>query len=215
MKRFRALGTWQRVLVVFVAAAAAFGIVSVVQASISGPNGVINACYQKNDGRLRVVSKSGAGACESNEKPLSWNVGSKEYAYIYDLSPPDLAATVAAGAAVPFANNGSMTAGIAHTPGNSTITFTNAGVYRVEFIASVTEPGQLVLALNGIEIPSTVYGRATGTSEISGQAILSISAGDVLTLRNPTGNSPALTFTPNAGGTHADVSASIVIEQVG
>jgi hypothetical protein len=43
--------------------------------------------------------------------------------------------------------------------------------------------GQLLLTQNGIEIASTVYGRATGTSEISGQAILTVAAGDVLTLR--------------------------------
>ena len=71
-----------------------------------------------------------------------------------------------------------------------------------------------MLTQNGVEIPSTVYGRATGTSEISGQATLAVAAGDILTLRNPTGNSTALTFTPLAGGTHPDVSASITIEQL-
>jgi len=75
------------------------------------------------------------------------------------------------------------------------------------------EPGQLELDQNNVAVPGTVYGRATGTSQISGQATLDVSAGDILTLKNV--SSTALTFTPNAGGTHPDVSASIVIERLG
>jgi hypothetical protein len=148
---------------------------------------------------------------------VTWSEGpteSPQYAYVYDLSPPDLTTTIAAGADVPFAHNGSMSSGITYAT-NGQITIATAGVYRVEFMASVTEPGQLELNQNGLAISSTLYGRTTGTSEILGQATLTVAAGDILTLRNPSGNSPALTFTPLAGGTHADVSASITIEQVG
>ncbi len=115
---------------------------------------------------------------------------------------------------MPFANNGPKTAGITYAT-NGQITIATPGVYLVRFVASVSEAGQLELTQNGTELPSTVYGRATGTSEITGQAILSVAAGDILTLRNPSGNSIALSFTPAAGGTHPDVSASIVIEQLG
>lgn len=141
-------------------------------------------------------------------------VGAPEYAYIYDLSPPDFLTTVAVGGDVPFIRNGPKTAGITYTA-NGQITIATAGVYRIEFIASVNELGQLDLTQNGSEVASTVYGRATGTSEIIGQAILTVAHNDVITLRNPTGNSNALTFTSNAGGTHPSVSASVLIEQLG
>jgi hypothetical protein len=114
---------------------------------------------------------------------------------------------------VPFAGNGPKTAGITYVA-NGQITIATAGVYRVEFIASVQEPGQLELTQNGVEVASTVYGRATGTSEIIGQAILTVAHNDVITLRNPAGNISALTFSSNSGGTHASVSASVVIEQL-
>jgi hypothetical protein len=141
-------------------------------------------------------------------------VGSPQYAYIYDLSPPNLATPVFPGTDVPFASNGPTTAGITYAS-NGHITIAVPGVYRFEFIASVNEPGQLDLTQNGTELTSTVYGRATGTSEISGQATLAVAANDVITLRNSSGSFVALTFTPNAGGTKPDVAASITIEQVG
>ena len=83
---------------------------------------------------------------------------------------------------------------------------------------SVSEAGQLVLGVDsgsGVEEqPDTVVGRATGTSQITNQVLLATDSEDsILTVRNPTGNTPALTVTEYAGGTHA-VSASLVIRQV-
>ena len=138
--------------------------------------------------------------------------------------PSDNAATVAAGAAVQFPENGPTNGVITRNTGSSLIEATefvlpNIGTYRVAFSASVTEAGQLVLARNSgggmVELPYTVYGRATGTSEISGDALVTTTvSGSILELRNPTGNTPALTITPVAGGTHA-AAASLVIQQVG
>jgi hypothetical protein len=138
------------------------------------------------------------------------------YAEFYALMPGDNAATVAAGAPVQFPNDGPTTPVPTITRnGVAKFVLPNIGTYRVAFSVSVTEPGQLVLALNSVELAYTVYGRATGTSEISGEALVTTSvAGSELELRNPTGNTPALTITPVAGGTHAAV-ASIVIQQVG
>lgn len=66
-----------------------------------------------------------------------------------------------------------------------------------------------------VELPYTVYGRATGSSQIVGDALVTTAAaGSTVELRNPTGNTPALTITPFAGGTHPAV-ASIVIQRLG
>jgi hypothetical protein len=65
-----------------------------------------------------------------------------------------------------------------------------------------------------VELPYTVYGRATGTSQISGEALVTTTGeNSALELRNPAGNTAALTITPLAGGTHA-AAASIVIQQL-
>jgi hypothetical protein len=51
--------------------------------------------------------------------------------------------------------------------------------------------------------------------QISGEALVTTTmANSALELRDPAGNTPALTITPLAGGTHPTV-ASIVIQQLG
>ena len=88
------------------------------------------------------------------------------------------------------------------------------GSYQVLFRVSVAEADQLILTLNGQDLEYTVTGRATGTSDIVGMAIISTTAvNSVLTVRNPAGNAAALTITPLAGGTRP-VSAHLVITQL-
>ena len=91
---------------------------------------------------------------------------------------------------------------------------TDIGTYQVLFQVSVTEAGQLVLTLNGAELAYTVVGRATGTSQLVGMALVTTTgANSVLTVRNPEGTAEALTITPVAGGTEP-VSAHLVITQL-
>lgn len=133
------------------------------------------------------------------------------FADFYALMPGDNAATVAAGTAVAFPQNGPVS-GIVRT--NATqFTLPNAGTYQVNFQVSVTEPGQLVVVVDGVELAYTVVGRATGTCQIAGTCLVNAAAASILEIRNPSGNSPALTITPQAGGTHS-VSAHLVILQV-
>ena len=132
------------------------------------------------------------------------------FADFYALMPGDNADAVAAGADVDFPQDGPNSGnGIARTSASS-FTLTDAGVYQVTYFASVDEAGQLVLTLNGVEIPYTVVGRATGTSQITGSAIITAPAGSVITVRNPEGTATALTLTPNAGGIDP-VSAHLTI----
>jgi hypothetical protein len=93
------------------------------------------------------------------------------------------------------------------------------GTYSVDFSVSVSEPGQLEIALDSgggmVELPYTVYGRATGASQIAGDALVTTTAvNSTLELRNPAGNTPALTITPLAGGAQPAV-ASILIQHLG
>ena len=130
--------------------------------------------------------------------------------------PPDNAATVAPGTDVSFPQDGPSTGSptIART-GAGTFNLAQVGVYRVEFQVSVSEAGQLILTLNGADLAFTVVGRATGTSQITATALVETTTADsVLTVRNPAGNSTALTITPLAGGTRP-VGATLLIELVG
>jgi hypothetical protein len=128
--------------------------------------------------------------------------------------PTDNASTVAAGAPVQFPQDGPSSTTITRLDA-STFNLAAIGTYRVSFQVSVDEPGQLELSLNGTPLDYSVVGRATGTSQLVGESLVTTTTvNDALQVLNPAGNSTALTITPLAGGT-VPVSASLVIERVG
>jgi hypothetical protein len=126
---------------------------------------------------------------------------------------PDI--TVAPGTDVSFPQNGPSTASSEITrTGPSSFNLAGIGVYRVAFQVPVSEAGQLILTRNGADLAYTVTGRATGTSQIVGEALVeTTTVNSVMTLRNPAGNSVALTITPLAGGTRP-VAATLIIEKL-
>ena len=134
-----------------------------------------------------------------------------EFGYIFNLT----AQVVALEAAVIFSDNGIGTAGILHGPETSDIVLVKAGIYKVGFSASGTEPNQFALFINGVVVPGTAYGSGAGTQQNNGQAILSVAAGDVLTLRNHTSAAAVtLAASPPIGGSALAVNASILIQKL-
>jgi hypothetical protein len=137
------------------------------------------------------------------------------FANFFALMPGDNAATIAVGAAIQFPQTG-PTAGISPPTRVSASTFNlpNVGIYEVTWQASITDAGQLQLALAGVGLPNTVVGRATGTNQLFGSTIINnLAPNQVLSVINPPGNSTALTMTVIAGGTHS-VSATLSIKQL-
>lgn len=170
----------------------------------TGPTGTTGAA-----GATGTSGTTGSsGATGATGPPAQSNV-----ADFFALMPPDNAATVAPGTPVQFPQDG-PSAGVIARLNASAFVLPNVGIYRVTFSVSVTEAGQLVLTLNGAELPSSVFGRATGTSQIAGDALVQTTTpNSVVSVNNPTGESTALTITPLAGGTDP-ATASLVIEQV-
>lgn len=126
--------------------------------------------------------------------------------------PPDNAATIAADAAIEFPNDGPASGAIVSTT-SSTFTIGTSGTYRVSFIVPVDEAGQLALRINGVVVPYTVVGRATGTTQIVGESLIAAAAGDTLEVIADPGNFTSLTISPLAGG-GSPVSASLVIQKL-
>ena len=136
------------------------------------------------------------------------------FADFFALMPGDNAATVGIGTDVSFPQNGPSSISAITRTGASAFNLSGVGTYQVMFQVSVNEPGQLNLTLNGADLPSTVVGRATGTTQIVGMSLVTTTViNSILTVRNPAANSTALTITPIAGGTRS-VSAHLVITQV-
>ena len=136
------------------------------------------------------------------------------YAEFYALMPPNNPEMVEPGEDVSFPqnaiNSGMAISGISPTEFN----LAEVGIYQVLFQVPVTDTGQLVLTLNGVDLDHTVVGRGTGTSQIVGMTLVQTTEpNSVLTVRNPIGNITNLTITPNAGGLRS-VAANLVIIQI-
>ncbi len=141
--------------------------------------------------------------------------GVLNYADFYALMPSDNAATVAPGTDVSFPQNGPISSTDISRIGPDAFNLAQIGTYQILFEVSTDEAGQLLLTLNDEDLAYTVAGRATGTSQIVGMAIVTTTVADsIVTVRNPAGNSTALTVTPSAGGTRP-VSAHLIIIQIG
>lgn len=161
----------------------------------------------------------GPRGAPGQQGPQGPSGGIVDFADFYALMPGDNAATVGAGSSVDFPQDGpSSGTGLIARAGVDTFNLAAIGIYQVLFQVSVAEAGQLILTLDSgggaVELPYTVVGRATGTSQIVGMALVQTSVvNSILTVSNPSGNPTALTITPSAGGTHP-VSAHLTILRI-
>lgn len=127
------------------------------------------------------------------------------YGYIYNFTPQ----TVAIEDSVEFDSTGPVL-GVTHAPGDDEIVVVAAGVYSVDFSVSGTEPNQFAIFVNGAPVASTVYGSGAGTQQNTGQSILILAAGDVITLVNHS-SAAAVGLASLVGGTQPNVNASVKI----
>lgn len=110
--------------------------------------------------------------------------GISDYGYVYHLATA-LDATILGGADLPFSNNGPLV-GVTHTAGTTTVIIPAAGDYQIACSVTLTTgiEAQIAIAVNGDVDPSTPITAVVGTGPLSEEAILSLAAGDSITLRN-------------------------------
>ena len=131
----------------------------------------------------------------------------------YAIMPGDNKTTVAPGSSVQLPRDGPSFGSISRNT-TSQFILPDIGIYKVDFQVSVLEPGQLVLVINTNEVPYTVVGRATGTTQIIGMCLIKTTLiNSTLSLNNPIASLTALTVTVLAGGQNP-VSAHLVINRV-
>jgi hypothetical protein len=131
------------------------------------------------------------------------------YGYFY-LSGP---LVIPSGGSVPFAQTGPAS-GIVRSGINGTdFVLPDAGVYEITWQVPIAQAGALDLALNGTELPETVVGRDTGTTQIVGNVLINASASSVLNVRVPSSNPSALTTTFVVSG-GSFVTGSLVIKRI-
>ena len=166
------------------------------------PNNLINGFYYWNGVRWQSMKAD--------------NAFSPTFVEFYALMPSNNVATIAQGSPISFPQNGSTSGTIIRSTVTPTSQFIlpEIGTYSITWQVSIAEAGQHVLMVNGVEYARSVIGRATGTTQIIGNTLLTTSTlNTTISVNNPTGNAIALTVVPIAGGTHA-VSASIIIRRL-
>ena len=139
--------------------------------------------------------------------------GVLSYADFYALMPTDNAAPIPAGDDVAFPRNGVIANTNIGRINDTTFLLAAAGTYLVNWNATLGTTGQLVLALNGAELPYTVVGTGVADTEAVGFTVINVSTPSTLTLRNPEANTADITLTPDAGG-ETPVSAHLTIVQL-
>jgi len=138
------------------------------------------------------------------------------FAHVYNTS----AQTVDLEADCTFDHNGIISAGITHTVGTAQVNIGNSGIYSVLFSVMGHFTNQFTLAVNGTPVAANIFGIDDGAFEgqvlipNTGFAILALTAGDVLTLRNHSSLEPVVHLTTQVGGTQSNINASILITQL-
>ncbi|XOQ44824.1 MAG: hypothetical protein ACFWTN_10330 [Clostridium sp.] len=108
--------------------------------------------------------------------------GVTTYGYVYTQG----AVTVLAGGDISFSNSGTLS-GVSHTPGTTAVVVMVSGMYQINYSVNIATTGvnaAIAIAVNGVVEASTDVLSVTGTGVISGTAILPLTAGDSVTLRN-------------------------------
>ena len=130
------------------------------------------------------------------------------YANFYALMPPDNPAPIPAGGDIAFPND-AVNTGIITRTSDTEFSALEAGTYLVYYSATFTEGAQMALTVNGAEIAYTVVGRRDGDTQLSGMALITVSAGDTVTVRYPEGTGADVILTPTSGGTEP-VAAQLI-----
>lgn len=118
--------------------------------------------------------------------------------------------SIAAGSAVNFPRDGSVSGTITRT-GPSSFNLPTIGTYLVLFQVDVTSAAQLMLRLDSGLVANSVVGRATGSSQITGISVITTTiSNSVLEVINPPGNATAVVIPADDGG-NQPISAHLVI----
>ena len=104
-----------------------------------------------------------------------------EYGYVYNTGIQ----TVAVDGDVTFSTNGVLSAGITHAPGGDAVTLLDAGTYKITYSVTAVALSQVALFVDGAEVPGTTYGSGAGTQQNTGQVIITVAAGAVLSAQEP------------------------------
>lgn len=125
--------------------------------------------------------------------------GLSSFGYLYELAT-NVTVNILGGSSLVFSNEGPLI-NIMHVPGLSTVIVNDTGIYEIFYSVNFTAGfnAQIALAINGVVDQSTPILALVTAGELSGHAILSLVAGNQITLINNSNNSLSLALSPIVG----------------
>ncbi|MGA7673174.1 MAG: collagen-like protein [Nitrolancea sp.] len=131
------------------------------------------------------------------------------YGSVYSTTDQALAAGITD---VIFDSDGPLN-GIEHIPGTAAVIVDTAGDYRVSFSVVTDIPSQFNITVNGgLVAPSCVFSAGSSNDQIDGQCLVSLYAGDALSLTSRSVDTVNLISQLGISG--ANVDASLIIEKL-
>lgn len=126
--------------------------------------------------------------------------------------PPDNPADIPPGGDVAFPNTKETVGGVARFNHTQYVLFA-PGLYKIEFAVPVVERSQLVVALNGVEDSTTVFGTDSAGILIGVCTVRTRGANTLLTIRNPSASAGAVSIPQHSGGA-LPASAALFISRL-
>ena len=149
-----------------------------------------------------VLTNTGSGS-------LSWTAISGFTPAFFNAYTTFWPFTIPAGAKIPLTTVATITGFTSDGSGGYVVAAT--GVYNVEYTVARVESSAFGISVNGVIQPNSIFGCATGTLVIHGNAILSLTAGADVTLNASLFNSSAVTletYPPGSGAVEASLTAT-------
>ncbi len=169
----------------------------------TGPAGATGA-----PGPAGATGATGPAGATGATGPAGTGAGLAAFGYIYSLAA-GTAITVAGGTDVIFSDNGPLF-NVVHALATPQIIVALAGTYQIFYSIDVTAGigASIALAVNGVVNPSTPVTILAATGIVAGKAMLTLAAGDTVTLRNNSLLAITLAAAPSVG-------SQITLELVG
>ena len=163
----------------------------------AGPQGPVGAQGPVGpQGPQGPVGETGPAGPQGPEGPAGPAGTVLAFADFYALKPPDNADPIAPGDAVAFPDESAVSGSIGRLS-DTEFTLLEPGIYLVQFQIPVQGQSQVILTLNGAELP---YTTVSGTDTLTGIALVQTTAAtDVLSVTNPTAANNDLNLSPGTG----------------
>jgi len=130
-----------------------------------------------------------------------------DYLYIYNTNQ----IAVLPGVPVSFNNSGPISAAFTYIPGDSAVLVNTAGVYKITYSVTSAQVNQFAIFVDGLIDLSTVYSVGGQYMQNTGQAIVTLPANVIITLRSV--SVTGLLLPVFLGGRQFNVNASLIMER--